>query len=198
MQTEMVFRVEDYFTLHVKGFILDTIKSLSDICESHDPQGKQVRSWKDMLQSKLYRNGETTETAFSRIVVADLMAKEDDLSGEVQRPGGVDFDLLDTLSSSLELGRRSRRHHMQQRLESTCLNRRLCETKAGFFGLCPAGSAVGDSITVLYGGPVLYVLRPNSNDYSFIGESYVHGLMDGEAFSDEFPQHKTPTMLKLT
>jgi hypothetical protein len=40
---------------------------------------------------------------------------------------------------------------------------------------------VNDAIFMLFGGSVLYVLKPQGDDYVFIGECYVHGLMDGEA-----------------
>ena len=40
---------------------------------------------------------------------------------------------------------------------------------------------VEDKIFVLFGGSMLYVLRPKDDKYILIGECYVHGLMDGEA-----------------
>jgi len=41
----------------------------------------------------------------------------------------------------------------------------------------------GDIICVLLSGPTPYVLRPNLSGtaYIFIGECYVHGLMNAEA-----------------
>ena len=40
---------------------------------------------------------------------------------------------------------------------------------------------VGDIIYCLFGGSVLYVLRPKGDNFWFICEAYMHGLMDGEA-----------------
>jgi len=51
----------------------------------------------------------------------------------------------------------------------------------GALALVPDTIEEGDEVSVLFGGQVLYVLRPASNYYEFIGECYVHGLMDGEA-----------------
>jgi hypothetical protein len=48
-------------------------------------------------------------------------------------------------------------------------------------GLVPRTARVGDEIFVLAGGQVLHVLRPVGECFQYIGESYVHGLMDGEA-----------------
>ncbi len=60
-------------------------------------------------------------------------------------------------------------------------NRRFCSTTDGRIGLVPRSAAAGDVICVLYGGRVPYVLRPCKDEYTLIGESYIHGLMDGEA-----------------
>lgn len=69
-------------------------------------------------------------------------------------------------------------------------------TKRGYMGLCLSSSRRGDSIVVLYGGSVPYILRrcghaseqeddtfkvPSSIQFEFIGECYVHGMMRGEA-----------------
>jgi len=76
----------------------------------------------------------------------------------------------------------------------------------GYFGLGPGKCQEGDLIVVLAGGNVPYILRPVSpacrssmiargfaeilqeeaqlcNDwYKILGDSYVHGIMDGEVF----------------
>ncbi|KAH7126527.1 heterokaryon incompatibility protein-domain-containing protein [Dactylonectria estremocensis] len=67
--------------------------------------------------------------------------------------------------------------------------RRFMRTKKGLMGFVPAESLPGDPVVVLAGGKVPYVLREqpgtcNSNSdvvYSFLGDAYVTGLMDGEA-----------------
>jgi hypothetical protein len=49
--------------------------------------------------------------------------------------------------------------------------------------LAPSAARAGDLVTVLLGGRLLYVLRPTKDEgrYSFIGTTYVHGFMEGEA-----------------
>lgn len=50
------------------------------------------------------------------------------------------------------------------------------------WGLGPIMLEVGDIVCVLLGGNLPFVLRNRDNDeYCLVGESYVHGLMDGEA-----------------
>lgn len=68
----------------------------------------------------------------------------------------------------------------------TVTRRSLCVTSKGYVAMVPASSVVGDSIFALIGGQVLYVLRPESirrHEYRYVGEAYVHGLMDGEVMN---------------
>ncbi|KAH7161045.1 heterokaryon incompatibility protein-domain-containing protein [Dactylonectria macrodidyma] len=67
--------------------------------------------------------------------------------------------------------------------------RRFMRTRTGLMGFVPAESLPGDPVVVLAGGKVPYVLRkqPNTDNsnsdvaYSFLGDAYVTGLMNGEA-----------------
>jgi hypothetical protein len=49
--------------------------------------------------------------------------------------------------------------------------------------LGPGATIPGDIVCVLFGGSKPYVLRPipHTDHHLFVGECYVHGLMDGEA-----------------
>jgi hypothetical protein len=49
-------------------------------------------------------------------------------------------------------------------------------------GLAPAGARKGDSVCVLLGGNIPFILRRNGPYYRMIGQSYVHGIM---AYSDD-------------
>jgi hypothetical protein len=61
------------------------------------------------------------------------------------------------------------------------LDRRFCRTDTGHLGWVPVGSEEGDSVCLLFGGDVLYVLRLDGKDhYRLIGECYLEGLMNGE------------------
>ena len=43
----------------------------------------------------------------------------------------------------------------------------------------------GDHVCILLGGDTPFILRPreNSNEWQFIAEAYVHGMMDGQAMA---------------
>ena len=57
----------------------------------------------------------------------------------------------------------------------------LFTTASGHLGIGTRLMEVGDKICVLFGGEVLFILRPAGENYKLVGECYVHGLMHGEA-----------------
>lgn len=60
--------------------------------------------------------------------------------------------------------------------------RRFFTSKQGYMGLGPQSSQYGCVIVVLLGGRTPYILRKDGKEhYRFIGECFVHGLMNGEA-----------------
>jgi hypothetical protein len=79
-----------------------------------------------------------------------------------------------------------------RRVQSVVCNRRFLLSKSllkddQLFGLAPANTRVGDIICILYGCSVPVILRrrdktPNDDCFEVIGESFIYGLMDGEAF----------------
>jgi hypothetical protein len=74
----------------------------------------------------------------------------------------------------------------------------LCKAMNGaprLYGLAPPKTTNGDIVCVLFGCSVPVVLRKcqtnNSTDdkYTFVGECYVHGMMDGEALPKKMPEY---------
>lgn len=62
-----------------------------------------------------------------------------------------------------------------------CFNRCFFITSCGRMGIGPSDASVGDDCAILLGGEVVYVIRQKQDDWIFVGESYVSGLMSGEA-----------------
>ncbi|KAI0545380.1 heterokaryon incompatibility protein-domain-containing protein [Xylaria curta] len=58
--------------------------------------------------------------------------------------------------------------------------RRFFRTAKGLLGLAPAAARKGDCVVVLFGGKVPFIMRNYDGLYHLVGESYVHGIMDGE------------------
>ncbi|KAK4189839.1 heterokaryon incompatibility protein-domain-containing protein [Podospora australis] len=66
------------------------------------------------------------------------------------------------------------------------VERRLGTTSKGYLCLLPKGTLAEDQIVLVRGGRVPVVLRPRGDGSAqFIGEAYVHGIMDGEAFVED-------------
>jgi hypothetical protein len=88
-----------------------------------------------------------------------------------------------------------------KRVQRVVWNRKFFRSRGGvyqdereqLFGLAPTKSQVGDLIVILFGCSVPVILREFHirDDYYFelVGEAYVHGMMDGEAFSREKPEY---------
>nr|OQO30712.1 hypothetical protein B0A51_01836 [Rachicladosporium sp. CCFEE 5018] len=65
-------------------------------------------------------------------------------------------------------------------------NRRMGRTAKGRLALLPRSAGVGDLIVVCKGGRVPLCLRPADQvTFTLMGEAYVHGVMNGEAFDEE-------------
>lgn len=63
------------------------------------------------------------------------------------------------------------------------LQRRPFRSEGGYIGLGPVGVCRGDSIWILPGADVPFVLRPaRDGGLTVVGEAYVHRIMDGEFF----------------
>lgn len=65
-----------------------------------------------------------------------------------------------------------------------CHMRRVYRTSLGFLGLGPKLTQVSDQAVVLYGSHVISILRPGTTEshHHFVGQGYMDGMMDGEAF----------------
>jgi hypothetical protein len=149
----------------IQGFRIDTIKetkSLLLLSLTSDPVFEaQLSSWVLSTLGSNYRD-ENIDNALNRTLAADTTTSEF-RNFLVQRlPQGSDgLDIADPYDS--------------------CSGRLLAITEENLMGLVPTSAEVGDEIYLLAGGQVFYVLRPQGDGFRLIGESYIHGLMDGEA-----------------
>lgn len=143
--------------LRLKGY---RVGYLYDVKPVFEPGRLEVmNTWREALREGLYFTGESEAGAFNRLVTADI---HHDVRTE---PSAQDISPEDVLVA--------------------CSGRRLARVvqkdwNADGLALVPQCVREGDQIFVLLGGQVLYALRPVGGAYRFLGECYVHGLMDGE------------------
>lgn len=77
-------------------------------------------------------------------------------------------------------------HNVLGRLHDAVLHNRFFITSSGLPGIGPTTTKVGDTVAVLTGANMPFVLRKGvsmdlQNPYTVVGVCYVHGIMDGEA-----------------
>ncbi|KAJ4298207.1 hypothetical protein N0V90_006106 [Kalmusia sp. IMI 367209] len=78
---------------------------------------------------------------------------------------------------------------LKKALKAALRWRRFAITKKGYFCLVPRGTRVNDMVVVFKAGHVPFVVRNQEpaevkGNYELLGETYVHGIMKGEAFSE--------------
>jgi hypothetical protein len=75
-------------------------------------------------------------------------------------------------------------HNWTRDADCAASNRAFARTQQGRYMLGPRVMQPGDILCVLYGGKMPFVLRPWSNgEFLLVGESYTHGLMEGQAIN---------------
>jgi hypothetical protein len=154
--------------LRLDGFLISRIKTLGEPAIGDDVVQK---SWAPIHSQDIYHwTGETLEDAYLHTIVADFNRNQQPVGFYVGRGHAMDWTQEYRLTPSFF-----------QMIEAT-MGRRFAYTENGLMGLVPASTQIGDSLFVLDGGQMLYILRSISgNSYHFIGEAYFHGMMDGQA-----------------
>jgi len=73
-------------------------------------------------------------------------------------------------------------------------------TAQGYMGLGQEGFRMGDIVCIFSGGDVPFLLRqamlPHDGRFQFLGECYVHGVMDGEAMNNLESIHLEPFLIE--
>lgn len=172
--------------LSASGLVLDVVSEVFPVCELSLAEGgtSVERSWRPTgSPSKYQPTGESLDEAFNRTILADVGRVESD--SELSRGFSMDwsYDVEDiSAMSDIQVKKRT---WMLIDMKQVTFGRRYFRTKGGLMGLAPAAAQPNDTLCVLFGGQVPYVLRERENNtFEFIGESYVHGMMDGEAVKD--------------
>ncbi|QDS71202.1 hypothetical protein FKW77_010275 [Venturia effusa] len=174
-------QTSDIRVLSVHGFNFDTIIFAGERGMAKDPvEGSYFREIKAML--------EINKSAYdpAELMHAIQMTYTAGVN-EILKPGPSDNDyLVAGLAFTrywLGMKPQSGMSTDQYRRAAACENRRFVITERGYLGLAPEQAKQGDMVAILYGGELPMILRAidESGEYQFVGESYVHGLMSGEA-----------------
>ncbi|KAF7555978.1 hypothetical protein G7046_g6420 [Stylonectria norvegica] len=170
-----------------KSIIEDTINATTT---------RNLRTWEQIvLDLRTYPTGEDIESVLHKTFVAgadvtiaspsgasmaELYAAfrrhEIAFPGESKKPGRFTMDESRVNSSVYQLD-----------MHRAAYGRRILTTVGGYVGLGPKSTVAGDSVVLLSGGATAYILREDrkTSSYKFIGEAYIHGMMNGEAFEGD-------------
>ena len=165
--------------LDIRGCHVDTIQQLSGIWDGGYKASTEIGTWLPGNAPATYFTGESLDSARHRTEVADV--KHDNMDRVCARMFTVDWTPMRIQGDHLTVAQKRDKLKLEFATMEACYRRRLFWTRKGYIGVGPAAARVGDKIVSFFGGQVLYVLRDKREEvYEFMGECYVHGLMDGE------------------
>jgi hypothetical protein len=184
---------EDGNTLRVSGIWVDTIASVGTPMQDDNELISIILEWYRMAMAgdpapRPYKDGpETIFEAFDRTITADT-----EVDGRQLRQQHGFFYLFREMAcynagliapSELDenmAAMSTRLNNAMRAVQLRALRRRFFVTSSGMFGLGPMDTQVDDVIFVLLGCSVPVVLRQKGQDWTFVGETFVAGIMDGE------------------
>lgn len=190
-------RQEDRKRLNLRGIHIGKIKSIGQAARTRDIShlNDVLRSWHglaglDHSASISYPSNQKHDS-FWRTVSADVVMDSNNIWSRLSSAQLYTHEAWSSLfpftansTTQSSLGRT-----FLLTLRAAVCGRAMFITERGYMGLCPPESRVGDQIWVLYGGKVPFVLRPTTPDglhhvytFAFIGDCFLDGFMDGEAF----------------
>ena len=194
---------EDENCLIVPGLVFDAISQLTSVMipEEFYPEIRVQEAtaayhpWIDsMSKIATYPTGESPEVAYSLTLVANstrgMKPASEDLTQHLANFSAYLYDYFKLgmpekyISSDLRAaaeGGDGASFAIAAR--NMCNGRRFFITEKGYIGIGPAALRQHDLVCVLFGGATPFVLKMEEEYYRFIGEAYVHGLMNGEAIS---------------
>lgn len=184
--------------LTIAGKYIDVIKVLdANLSESEQSENPTNRYW--LQEREFLLNREAIATQYSMYNAADiteplwrtLIANRDSAFHPASPDIAQFFDDfragLDHISMKGTVKQEHEMNHYKfaQLQKVALLGRRFFVSSKGYIGLAPEDSRVGDSVCVVFGGTLPIVLRPEGDEFVFLGECYFHGFMGGEATERE-------------
>jgi hypothetical protein len=164
-------RITENNVLKVKAIFIDMLSG---------PAADAEITWAPVdPEGEYWPTGKKFKDVSLRTTVADI--KMDGSS--ISRGSAMDWG-SDARDIGEDFLQHSARYKFNFALQAASTGRRETKSTQGFYTLVPENSRDGDIFCALLGGKVLYVLRPLEDNeeehYEFVGERYVHGLMDGK------------------
>lgn len=208
-QPQVSFRITS--GLEGKGVLVDVVTTVTEaveswLCEDRRPLYSQ---WLQLAQlPKKYQCEDSTTTsrqrAFWRTITGDpSFTSTPFLETKLDRATRVDMKAYETWLAMVHATAGPVASDEVERLELTATyGRSFFVTKDDHMGLCYPTAQAGDEVWVLYGGRLPFILRPRNEEpdssgaryYTFIGDCYLDGFMDGRAVDNPLYDERTVTL----
>jgi hypothetical protein len=163
---------------HVQAVLCDHIEDTISSDERAGVAVEKIKAWHAKFRQQ-YPTGETFNVAMRRAVVTDLNCDA--------------FGRATTRGASWELKYREERQlpATEQQVRDSAVRsfnvakscRNLGVTRKGYVGMVPDAATAGDAVYAFVGGQVLDAVREEHGRVVYLGEAYLHGLMDGEVMA---------------
>ncbi|RFU33188.1 hypothetical protein B7463_g3139, partial [Scytalidium lignicola] len=143
---------------------------------------KELRGWRESLPQTL------ADEVFWRTLIANVVYEQREAGSEVGEWFSAYMHFLCSSGWSIPMSEPAINlaHKFFVNMFAKVERRSLCTTERGYLCLAPPDAEVGDSLCILLGGRVPYILRlDDGGAYILVGESYVHGFMKGEALKND-------------
>lgn len=204
LQALPLHRTSDVNVLTLNGLVTDSVKKVTSALRYPGAKASEVEDIETAFIDSAFTiagEGKNTEIAAKLIgaVASTLMASKDIRSQRLDESTSVKFYeayicYLSASRGSFETKELSKLNvnlakdaqEFLQAMRLVCYNRCFFSTSPGRIGVGPQTMQSGDLVAILYGSSVPFILR-RSTKYSmeatheFVGDCYVHGIMDGEA-----------------
>ncbi|EGY19013.1 hypothetical protein VD0002_g1954 [Verticillium dahliae] len=198
---------ESTSVLGIRGYIVDTIEQVTSKWNGGQFQDR-LNNFRDAQklfelamtkEDPIYDDPQRRAEALWRVPIGDLYDADDIFSCRAPSAAKFHYDrcialleiaVTDDYGADPEeqMANYAKLRHFQkpystyQGAVSGLLGMRPFVTRRGFLGMCAGGTSEGDIVVVFCGSRIPHILRPlqGGERFSFVGEAYCDGIMDGE------------------
>ena len=200
-------------SLSVEAICLDQLQNVTSPGPFPNPVG--LTDWDDMLPllkwqqdtirktmdmtslSLMYRSEQERWHAWWRTFIGEMKSDFGRATPDYERLVRSYKKVIDRLvnhgpDGELRMRERNDLMEIQACAIRMALHRRFCLTLGGSIGWVPRAAQTGDIVSLMRGSPFPVIIRTTQqeNSYLMIGQSYIHGIMDGEAVAGKEDQFR--------
>ncbi|KAI1417224.1 HET-domain-containing protein [Hypoxylon sp. FL1857] len=172
------------FSLKTRGVIVDVVSEVCSEFDGDDTVFEVLEEWRALAMKTLsalnppLSDDEIRSCFWQTITVNEeprgLAASDQFISQALEHVVEGSSDAIPPID--LRYGQSS----FNDRVRADAMNRIFYSTKNGYVGLGPSDAQEGDQVVVLLGNALPIILRKEEDHYVVVGETYTHGIMNGE------------------